>query len=231
MIFRIKPIVWLLCFPMLASCSSGSGLETSALQGLTTTLADVFRGNKDRQAANANFNPATSITRAQVASLPARTWVAHLDERNAWASLTLLGNNRGVRTYLTEDSISVSLRQGVLVATRGLGNDVHVANPNPTLAALSSQGTRGRYTREMTFLDPTSQKISTLFSCTMTPIGPTAVTIAQTRQATRQYSEDCQSDTRKITNLFWTSTSGAMTRTRQWVSPTVGYLDTYLVKP
>ena len=43
--------------------------------------------------------------------------------------LTMFAENGGGRTYLSPDQISFSLRNGVLVATRGLGDDLMSAEP------------------------------------------------------------------------------------------------------
>ena len=51
--------------------------------------------------------------------------------------LTMFAENGGVRTYLSPDQISFSLRNGVLVATRGLGDDLmsaDVSDVEPVLA-------------------------------------------------------------------------------------------------
>ncbi|WP_208350697.1 YjbF family lipoprotein [Pseudaestuariivita rosea] len=230
MITKIRRYLVCAALVFATGCSGGTGVETSPLLGLTTTLREAVRQSMSGPT-NPGFDPATSVTAVQAANYPGRTWVAHLEERQAWGTLALLGQNRDVLTYLTEDAISISLRRGVLVATRGLGDDVLVANPNPTLRALNNRG-QSTYTRRVTFLDGTSQRVTVQLNCTMRRVGQERITIAQTTRGSDRYSETCAAENRTIQNTFWTANGNTvLLKTRQWVSEDVGYLDTYLMKP
>ncbi len=236
MIGARKPLLALAAALTLSACSGtliGGGeaddLERQPFLELATATRAVIRERADDTPA-APFDPATSVGPAEVATLEARTWVANIAARDAWGTLTQAGTNQGTNTYFTLDGISVSMRRGVLVGTRGLGADLLATSPRPTLALLAAGGP-GAYTRKLVFLDPTSTRQSLLLDCQFAPQGAETLTIARQQIRTQRYTETCLGAEAPVTNSFWVGVAdGGVVQARQWISAEVGYLDTYLLK-
>ena len=66
--------------------------------------------------------------------------IAQLESNDRASILVRKGENRDVETYFTPDNISISLRDGVLIATRGLGFDLMSADVSDTIAGLRRGG-------------------------------------------------------------------------------------------
>ena len=143
--------------------------------------------------------------------------------RGADTRVTLVARNDDVETWLAVDNISVSFRQGVLVATRGLGHDLMGAGAETTLDALAGQGDE-IYRRQMRYLTGDHRTTYLNAGCSMASVG------AETFGALRlqRHEESCQARDHLFTNIFWTDGTGRIVRSQQWVSPEVGFLVTIL---
>ena len=115
--------------------------------------------------------------------------------------------NRDVVTYLTPDGISVSLRHGVLVATRGLGFDLMTADVSAVIPAIRNRSQE--VIRVHRYLDGEEQVVIRTFICDYSGAGTV--------------TETCYSDGLRITNTYDLG-GRAIRASRQWVSPEQGYL-------
>lgn len=143
-----------------------------------------------------------------------------IPSRGAAAALFRVAVNQDVETWLSADNVSLSFRQGVLVASRGLGFDLMGADATGTLAALQGGG-EAIYRRQMRFLTGDHRTTYLMAGCTMAAAGAEMVAGKQTQRL----EEHCEAHRHKFTNLFWVDGSGKILRSRQWVSPEIGYLE------
>jgi len=142
-----------------------------------------------------------------------------IQSRGANAVLSRVAVNRDVETWLAVDNISLSFRQGVLVASRGLGFDLMAADAQNTLDAFAGQGAEV-YRRQMRYLTGDNQSTFLTAGCSMVFVGPETVG----GQSLQRLEERCQARQNLFTNLFWLDGSGQIVQSRQWVSPQIGYL-------
>lgn len=145
--------------------------------------------------------------------------VVQIPLRKTTATLARIGVNADVETWITADNVSLSFRQGILVATRGLGFDLMGASATGTLAALSG-AEKGVYRRQMRYLTGDNHTTYLMAGCQMDHLA-TEVRSGQTLQP---FQESCVAAGHKFTNLFWINASGTIQQSLQWVSPEVGYL-------
>ena len=160
-------------------------------------------------------------------AVPARAsdaWFLRVDIPSTGAAAILLpaATNAGVSTWRTADGVTVSLTDGIVVATRGLGHDLMTADVRGTGAAM--QGTTAQdYARRMRYLNSDAKDVFLSFTCSM-------------RQGSsggngqRLLQETCHSDTASFTNNYWFDSTDRVQRSRQWISPEVGYLDSSWVR-
>ncbi len=132
----------------------------------------------------------------------------------AQANLKRIGENQGVETWQSGDGVSVSVQQGVVVATRGLGFDLMAADVSPTLSAMAG-GDPGPYRRQMRYLTGDNHSRYLAAGCVM-----------ETRNGT--FTESCKTHRGSFTNQYQGDTGDAILASRQWISPEVGYLE---IKP
>ena len=127
--------------------------------------------------------------------------------------LTPFGLNNGVRTWSSAHKISVSMRDDVLVATRGFGNDLMSAVA-PSLALISS-GT-GQFSRSYYELNGGDQMIRTDFSCTFSQSGNQTLNIFGVTYATRTVLEACAGPGNSFQNEYWFDQNGRLRQSKQY---------------
>lgn len=130
--------------------------------------------------------------------------------------------NGPVETWVSTDGFSVSTHGGVIVATRGFGDDLMAADPQPILAALADPTGAG-YARRMRYLTADNKSTWIAAGCRMTP--------ADNEAGQRRFDERCDSIRMRFVNSYWLDQAGRIVRARQWVSPEIGYLETAPVRP
>lgn len=149
--------------------------------------------------------------------------LASVPSRSSLALVQRVGANGPEVTWISEDGISVTYERGVLVATRGLGPDLMAANVSGTVAAMRQGGGTTRRVHE--YLDGTDQIVRFTYDCRVEIAGNERITIYERSYNTVKYDESCESGTQSFTNSYWVGDGGVVWKSRQLISPPVGYLD------
>lgn len=116
------------------------------------------------------------------------------------AFMAPLGENGGVITWANSDYLTVGLRDGVVVATRGFGADMMSANA-PTAAQLSNGA--GTYQRQFYYLDGADQTQIYSYTCNLSVNGADTITVLGKSHKTRKISETCEGKQGSFVNQFW----------------------------
>ncbi len=137
--------------------------------------------------------------------------------------MSLIGINGDVTTWSTADGRSISVRNGVLVSTRGFGADLMSADVNGTIAALN--GGLHEYEKFLSFLNGENRQVFQAFFCRM--VGPEASMINSFgRQVTvSKWTETCLSPQSELVSTYWIS-QGDIWLTQQELSPQLGKIIT-----
>jgi len=193
----------LFALPLLAFALSGCGNDPNAgLGGIKTgDLAAAAReaiSSRRGAAEPAAVDPAAA--RATVASNGVPIMFFRNEVTGASAYLAVVGNNNGIETWSGNERVSVSLRDGVLVATRGMGSDIMAARA-PSAAALSA-GT-GQTSRDYVYLDGADQTQKVTYTCTLSSKGAETITVLGRTHATRHIVENCTGTQGTAVNHFW----------------------------
>ncbi|SFR02022.1 YjbF family lipoprotein [Poseidonocella sedimentorum] len=133
--------------------------------------------------------------------------------------LVEIETNGPVHTFGTSDRRSMSFNGGLLVATRGLGDDLMSTDVTAALAAL--RGATGAVTagpeftarREVLLLGGAGGSERFVFDCTYARVEDGVVT------------ERCAGPEARFTNSFSVGPDGHLLRSRQWISPNLGSVD------
>ncbi|MGJ8629240.1 MAG: YjbF family lipoprotein [Sulfitobacter sp.] len=129
-----------------------------------------------------------------------------------------------VEVWRTTDKAHIILRNGVLIATKGLGGDLRSADAQAALAGFDGQGGGGERLLTLDRLDGSAQAVA--FACDMTQLGRETIQIVDQRVSTYHIREDCVYENASFTNEYWVETSGGrMRKSRQWVGPVFGYIE------
>jgi len=198
----------------LASCGPLNGGNVPL--GLVASVIPTELGNDSPVE-----QPAPRLTRAFVESQPTDLLRVSIIAREATALVIPAGTNGTKTTWFSEDGLSVTFDQGVLIGTRGLGDDLMGANVSGTISSLR---TGGNYLKTMQFLDGLDQIETQTFECIAVPIRTETITIIERDQAATVTEETCSGSEQLFKNTYWTGPDGVVWQARQWVSPDVGYL-------
>jgi hypothetical protein len=126
------------------------------------------------------------------------------------------GQNGDVQTWASTHYESISLRQGMLVASRGFGRDL-MSSVTPSIAQIASG--QGITNRRYYYLDGADQTQRFDFTCTLSPAGSEAIVILTKQSATRKVAESCVGTTGSFTNEYWFDHGANLRQSRQLVTP------------
>ena len=219
---RTRTVCLALCAGLILSACSG-GTETASSQ--SSTLSEVVSVASNQRKAKRNPPVLPTLTRPLLDGLTVASLevVAAKREQTAYRD----GN---VTVWRTGGNSQLVLRDGVLIGTKGLGNDLASADASPALAAVrsrgSSSGQRVMYIRnDVNGVDRMS------LSCEVRNMGAETLEIVERSFPTVHLREDCSNETGQITNHYWVDRrDSTVWKSRQWGGPKVGYLDMRLLK-
>lgn len=137
----------------------------------------------------------------------------------AEATLAPAARNAGTVTWISLDQTTVSTRDGLIVATRGLGHDLMSADVGEVRAALPGGGTA---TRLHYRLDGENRTDVLRFSCTIRPAGRETLDVVGRQVATRRVVERCTGPAGSFVNRYWIDAAGGIAQSRQWLLPEIG---------
>ena len=131
--------------------------------------------------------------------------------------MAMTGQNGALRTYMTPSEEALILRGGMLVGTRGLGNDLSVAEPQTE--ALIRAGRSGSGQRVMRYFTGDGLERPLSFDCTVGP-GPNVGVVV----------ENCEGHGTSFQNSYM-SQGGQIAVSRQWIGPALGYVTIQTLRP
>ena len=164
---------------------------------------------------------APAVPTASLAEGPGNVLMVTLLGRNAVAAMTRAGSNNGAETWRTTKGVTLSFKDGILVASRGLGADLMGADVDGVPAAILRGA--GTAQRRHAFLDSEDQIQTIDLTCTFTTDAPEMITIATGAVEADKVTEVCESPALVFTNQYWLS-GAEIVQSRQAVSTTVGYI-------
>ena len=138
-------------------------------------------------------------------------------------TLALYPGSNTLETWLGADGATVSLNNGELVATRGLGNDL-MGSIVPRVKTLK-QRLGNSYTKTMRFLTADDQNDDLSLECTMKVFHTSEeIVIFEKIYEVLKYFETCKNENYALENLFWQNSEGLTMMSKQFHSPSVGQL-------
>jgi len=217
----LKPLsILALASLVLAACSGGNEVPSVQLQVLEATREVVAQKRRPKV-------ERPPLTRAALAPITQTFIEVTLERNNQLAYLPEQTRRRDDRpgqiiVWRSDDNVTLAMRSGVLIATRGLGGgiisstvQVSDATPGP-----SNGGERAYYLRT---LDNQERRVA--MTCNVTDLGPETIEIVELAYATRRLRERCSGPDGTVVNDYWIdSRAGVVRQSRQWAGPAIGYL-------
>ena len=155
-----------------------------------------------------------AMTPEALAQVPQRVIVVDWEKNRNAAVMIKEAENAGIETYFDQGRAGVLMNGGVVVSTRGFGNDLLMADVSGFRAALAN---RGQYTRVHRLLGTENQTIIQSYTCEISVSGHTA-------------TESCAGASGEFQNTYALTPNGRIQSSRQWATPEIGYLRIVQVK-
>lgn len=141
-----------------------------------------------------------------------------IESQGTTQALALVQQNGAMRTYMTSGSQAVILQDGMLIGTKGLGNDLSAADIGPS-AALIRAGRSGQAKRVMYYLTGEGVERPLPLTCDIAP-GPKAGVMTET----------CQGAGASFQNHYLIQ-QGRITVSQQWIGPALGPMTIQTLRP
>ena len=218
---------------VLGACSAGNAVRDEG----AVSVRDLLRQRVAAAGAPAAA-PAPLPSREVLAARTDPLLALDIPSRGARATVTPAARNRGTVTWLSADGITVTTRDGLLIASRGLGYDLMSADVSGTLAALRSGG--GAHARVHYALADSNARLARRYDCVTRPLGAEPVEIVGRVSAARLWEESCALESAspddaaaagegRFVNRYWIGAGGAVLRSRQHLTPQIGAIETLLL--
>lgn len=171
---------------------------------------------------------ARALTRAMVDQVQVPLLLATLESRGRSGTLVPIGQNGADTTWATADQVAVIMRGGVVRGTRGFGGDLmSAAIPEESTLRRSGQV----FQRSYFHLDGDDQTVRRTYSCRTHQQESESLVILERRFRAQRVEERCRGENGGFSNDYWFLADGRMIQSRQWISPTVGFLKLQRLKP
>ena len=150
--------------------------------------------------------------------------------------LYLLGlrDNGPYRTYVTATRQTLTLRDGMITGTRGLGQDM-MASDSAEVTALLRKGRPGQASRRLEVLDGDDRTRVIVLDCVIAKGGTGLTPLATPLPAGRPMTETCtgsQGDAAglRFTNHYLIDRAGRIILSRQWLPSLTGPVDLQILR-
>lgn len=210
-----------LALVLLAACGNDKGEPSPLGQAVGTVAKATLGGIKSRRAGKGTAQAAAPVSRADIEKYGIPILRAIVATRGADALLTISDDKGDVVTWSTTDGTTFSLRNGVLIQTRGLGPDLMSAQV-PTVGMLGQNG--GTHQRQYFFLGPGDAQSQRTYDCTVTVNGRETITIFDRAHSVTHVTENCVRPQDAIKNEFWIE-GATIRKSRQFASRLTGFID------
>lgn len=198
---------------LLTGCSSDKAKPELPLKDLAKAALQQVIGGGNAAAAPAAPDPATVAAGRKLLEEAGKPVILMTDAGTGLAGfMGVLGENGPVQTWATPEYLTIGLRNGVLISTRGFGADLMSAEA-PDLGLLATAN--GQYQRRFYYLDGADQTQVHLYDCSLRNAGAAQITLLGKTYETRRVTEKCLGKQGDFENDFWFDSTGALRQSSQ----------------
>ncbi|MBU2888852.1 YjbF family lipoprotein [Celeribacter halophilus] len=180
---------------------------------------------------SAPLEPSATFLALQNSGAP--TYVAGLQNKKDAYTLFVRQtvNAKDEETWISPDHLSLGMKNGMIIATRGFGNDIYAADVGGTLSALQKDDEVSITEHFITPLSGSSQVERLAFRCQVTHQSREPVSLSESYTAdTDLFYETCRNGRMNFQNLFWVERkTKRIVQSRQWINEETGELALRLI--
>lgn len=210
----------ILALVLLGACGSEKP-EPSPIVNAVGNIAKATVSRVKARRSGAEKAAPAPVTRADLEKFGLPILRAVIKARGADAFLTMSDIKGNVVTWATTDGTTFTLRDGILIQTRGLGPDLMSARA-PSLRALLTDG--GSHKRVYYQLGDDDQTTQRSYDCTVRVVGKETIEIFSRSHSVTRIAEECVRPQGSITNDYWVEGS-TIRKSRQLASAKTGFIE------
>lgn len=150
--------------------------------------------------------------------------VVSFEKSQTTAVIRVVETNGAYRTWAnwgSSERRSVTTRNGLIVATRGLGHDLMSSDVDDTLN-LVSRREAGHAKRVQRYLDGNNTIVAIEADCTIQKGGATEVQMGVGKRAAVEMIESCDAGDRSFRNIYKVASDGRILQSNQWLGEPFG---------
>ena len=198
----------------LAGCGNAPG--QGAILGQATAIVGQF---VKRGAGGAKTDPVA----AALQSTTEPVVLFFVEARGARAPMTKIATNGAYETWSAKDRRTITLRNGFLTASRGIGDDLMSTDDAGTERLVLARQ-EGQARRVQRFIKGDGSGYEIVADCTITRGEEREYKLGEIETRTLEMVENCVAPEGKFENNYQLDSSGRVLSARQWMSPRNGYV-------
>lgn len=209
-----------LVLALLSACGSEKPGASPLVQALGVVAKTSLKRGKVQDEVGGG-KAQTPATRADLEALGTPILQVAVPARSIAALLSPSDVKGNVVTWSSQDGMTFTLRDGILIQTRGLGPDLMSAQA-PSVAQLLTDG--GTHERAYYFLGPDDQPMRRKYECTVAIAGRETMEILERSYSVTHVVETCSRPQGSMKNEYWIDGS-TVRRAHELLSGGAGYVD------
>ena len=202
----------------LAACGNAPGRDVTAVSMVQGIVSAVTGGD---EAKTPDADVVSQQAAAALANSDGQVIVLAIPDRDVLAALQQIERNGDYVTFGSSDRRSLTFKQGVLTASRGLGYDLMSADVDEVSRLIRSR-TQGAAPRVNRYLDGENRTRPLSVWCQVKQDRATDVPGLAPGVVTML--ESCAADGVTFQNSYQVTPDGRIVQSRQWISALNGYL-------
>lgn len=208
----------------LSACSSEKETQPG-LGKIALAMAQARLKKGDVEQASTN-KAAPQVTREQMAALGRPVVFVSVPRFGTGVAAVELAKNGPFRTYMGADQATVTLRDGIITATRGLLVDLIAQEISINPQDLFKGSDPKTFTKTQRHLTGESTLVTHEYACAIAPLpDPETLEVFGVTHSVRKFAELCRRDGRAFQNDYWVGQSdGTVWKSNQSVSKEVGHV-------
>ncbi|KNG93714.1 hypothetical protein ATO11_11035 [Pseudaestuariivita atlantica] len=196
----------------------GNAPDSQSTRSLLKSLFELSRTARSAP-------PQATLTPQQIeqilAATPNSVMLFTSEKTKSQAPIIQIERNLAYRTYATGGRQTVTIKNGFVTATRGLGGDLMSSEIDQSLA-LVSRRSAGQATRVMRFLTGDDQTFEYNFDC--------VISVQGGQGGLQGMREDCRDGETTFINTYAVDRNGRIRASRQWLGNFTGYVSLALLR-
>ncbi|WBU57149.1 YjbF family lipoprotein [Paracoccus sediminicola] len=217
---------------LLTGCGSSDESNETILGQLSQTAAPAIArvtGRGEAAEAAPQLSPEEMAARALAAN-PNPLILVNLESAGTTQVMAMVGENNGMRTYMTPNEQALIMRGGMLVGTKGLGNDLSVAEVANSAALIRARRS-GQASRINRYIGGDSVERPLPMQCSIATGQGQSFALGGASMSATQIVESCDASGVEVQNSYLVTASGQIPVSRQWIGPELGYVTIQTIRP